>query len=264
MLLQIHVCLLSGLIFLSLLEKRPLRIANSDNLPETVTGWGWEYSAPGIFQPYLKTLHHLLFSCSYWYVIFSFIRVQIQNDRCRRAKKNKRNQFVIFSPSLLDSKQTQTYFCKCCFFYRSLSVGWLFLKLKSDILFVMSPCSPAVTSPQCLHSRYYFWLSPLHLGAQWSLFHFLCHNAIAKISLRGITLLETRITYVVSQTHPSSPYPTGADDQWVCQCQGLGTKREGRRKKRVFWKHVTLTIIHLQSEEQNNMNPPYQNPEEEP
>lgn len=116
MLLQIHVCLLSGLIFLSLLEKRPLRIANSDNLPETVTGWGWEYSAPGIFQPYLKTLHHLLFSCSYWYVIFSFIHVQIQNDRRGRAKKNKRNQFVIFSPSLLDSKQTQTYFCKCCFF----------------------------------------------------------------------------------------------------------------------------------------------------
>ena len=180
-------------------------------------------------------------------------------------KKNKRTQFS--SPSLLDSKQTHTYILRVlffCFRYRSLSSPWLFLKLKADILFVMSPCSPAVTGPQCLHSRYYFWLSVLHLGAQWSLFHFLCHNAIAQISLRGITLLEKRITYVVSQTHPSSPYPTGADDQWVCQCQGLRTKREGRRKRRVFWKHVTWTIIHLQSEEQNNMNPPYQNPEEKP
>lgn len=64
-----RVCLLSGLIFLSLLEKRPLRIANSDNLPET--DWlGLGMYAPGIFQPYLKTLHHLLFSPSYWYVIF--------------------------------------------------------------------------------------------------------------------------------------------------------------------------------------------------
>lgn len=101
-----RVCLLSGLIFLSLLEKRPLRIANSDNLPET--DWlGLGMYAPGIFQPYLKTLHHLLFSRSYWYVIFfSFICVQIRDDRRRRAKRNKRTQYVISSPSLLDSKQT--------------------------------------------------------------------------------------------------------------------------------------------------------------
>lgn len=51
-----RVCLLSGLIFLSLLEKRPLRIANSDNLPET--DWlGWEcmlraFSSP-ISKPYI-------------------------------------------------------------------------------------------------------------------------------------------------------------------------------------------------------------------
>lgn len=135
-------------------------------------------------------------------IFFSFIHVQIQNDRCRKAK-DKRSHIVIFS-SFLDSKQTQRYFCMFSP-YKSLSSLWLFLKLKSDILFVMSPCCLAVTSPQCLHSRYYFWLSLLHLGAQWSLFHFLCHNAIAQISLQGITLLETRITYVVSQTHPSSP-----------------------------------------------------------
>lgn len=134
---------------------------------------------------------------------FSFIHVQIQNDRRRRAKKNKRSQIVIFFPSV-PNRHMFFFFHS---FYR------LFLKLKSDILFVMSSCSPTVTSPQCLHSRYYFWLSLLHLGAQWSLFHFRCHNAIAQISLRGITLLEKRITYVVSQTHPSSPYPTGADDQ---------------------------------------------------
>lgn len=146
----------------------------------------------------------------------------------RRAKNNRRTQYVISSPSLFDCKQTHTLmFLQVLFFYRSLSFVWLFLK--SDILFVMSPRSPAVTSPQCLHCRYYFWLSILHLGAQWSLFHFLCHNAIAQISLRGITLLEKRITYVVSQTQPSSPYPTGTDDQWVCQCQGLRTKREGKR-----------------------------------
>lgn len=199
--------------------------------------------APGISQLYLKTLHHLLFSRSYWYE-FSPIHVQIHNDRW--AKESKRTKFVFFSPSFLDSN-----LCKFFFIYiQYISWIWLFLKLKLDILFVMSPCSPAVTSPQCLHSRYYFWLSILHLGAQWSLFHFLCHNAIAQISPRGITLLEKRITYVVSQTHPSSPYPTGADDQWACQCQGLRTKREDRKKKRVFWKHVTKTIIHLHSEEQ--------------
>lgn len=188
-----------------------------------------------------------------------------QTQKSKEEQKKSICNFLYFPPWLqTDANIFLQVLFFFVFFYRSLSLVWLFLKLKSDILFVMSPCSPAVTSPQCLHSRYYFWLSLLHLGAQWSLFHFLCHNAIAKISLRGITLLETRITYVVSQTHPSSPYPTGADDQWVCQCQGLRTKREGRRKKRVFWKHVTWTIIHLQSEEQNNMNPPYQNPEEEP
>lgn len=159
-----------------------------------------------------------------------------QTQKSKEEQKNSICNFLSILPWL--QTDTHIFLCyKCCFF--PLSLVWLFLKLKSDILFVMSPCSPAVTSPLCLHSRYYFWLSVLHLGAQWSLFHFLCHNAIAQISLRGITLLEKRITYVVSQTHPSSPYPTGADDQWVCQCQGLRTKREGRRKKRVFWKHVT-------------------------
>lgn len=191
--------------------------------------------APGHFQPHLQTLHHLLFSCSYWYVISFLLSVcKFKTTHAEEQKKNKRTQFVIYSPSLLYSKRA----------YISASLWFIFgtiffFKLKSDILFVMPPRGPAVTSLQCLHSRYYFWLSVLHLGAQWSLFHFLCHNAIAQISLRGITLLEKRITYVVSQTHPSSPYPTGADDQWVCQCQGLRTKREDKRRRRVFWKHVT-------------------------
>lgn len=196
--------------------------------------------APGAFLPHLKTLHRLLFPRSYWYVILFLY--PCTNSKWQMHKNTEQNstgtQYVISSLSLFDSKQTRTsIFLQVLFSYRSLSLVWLFLK--SDILFVMSPRSPAVTSPQCLHSRYYFWLSVLHLGAQWSLFHFLCHNAIAQISLRGITLLEKRITYVVSQTHPSSSYPTGADDQWVCQCQGLRMKREGKRWCRAFWKHVT-------------------------
>ena len=231
-----------------------------------MTGWGWEYCAPGRSPALSQNLTSsiilpLILICNF----FSFIHVQIQNDRRKESKRRtKELNFLSIPPRLQTDAHIHSASVVFCFRYHSLSSLWLFLKLKADILFVMSPCSPAVTSPQCLHSRYYFWLSVLHLGAQWSLFHFLCHNAIAQISLRGITLLEKRITYVVSQTHPSSPYPTGADDQWVCQCQGLRTKKEGRRKRRVFWKHVTWTIIHLQSEEQNNMNPPYQNPEEKP
>lgn len=163
-----RVCLLSGLIFLSLLEKRPLRIANSDNLPET--DWlGLGMYAPGIFQPYLKTLHHLLFSRSYWYVIFFFFYLRTnsrwQTEKSKEEQKNSICNFLSIPPWL----QTDTRIILASvvlfwfFFYRSLSLAWLFLKLKSDILFVMSPCSPAVTSPQCLRSRYYFWLSVLHL-----------------------------------------------------------------------------------------------------
>lgn len=189
---------------------------------------------------------------------YTNLKWQMQNSR----EEQKNNMKVPPFPSLIPNIFLQVLL----FFilYQSWSLLQLFLKLKSDVLFVMPPYSPAVTSPQCLHSRYYFWLSLLHLGAQWSLFHFPCHNAIAQISLRGIALLEMRITYVVSQTHPSSLYPTGADDQWVCQCQGLRTKKQSRRKKRVFWKHVTLAIIHHRTEAQNNMNPPYQNPDVEP
>lgn len=178
-------------------------------------------------------------------------------EQQRRTKE----QYVGSCMSLFDSKHISA---SVLILYQSWWLLQLFLKLKSDVLFVMPPYSPAVNSPHCLHSRYYFWLSLLHLGAQWSLFHFPCHNAIAQISLRGIALLEMRVTYVVSQTLPSSLYPTGADDQWVCQCQGLRTKKESRRKKRVFWKHVTSAIIHHRSEAQNNMNPPYQNPDVEP
>lgn len=130
-------------------------------------------------------------------------------EQQRRTKE----QCVGSCISLFDSKHIST---SVVFFFNFISVSMLlqlFLKLKSDVLFVMPPYSPAVNSPHCLHSRYYFWLSLLHLGAQWSLFHFPCHNAIAQISLRGIALLEMRVTYVVSQTLPSSLYPTGADDQ---------------------------------------------------
>lgn len=140
---------------------------------------------------------------------FPSIHTQIQNDRRRGAKENKGTQFVI-SPRLPlpDSKQTQTYFCKCCSFiarHPSRDCFWSWSRIYC--LWCLR-CSPAVTGPQCLHSGYYFWLSLLHLGAQPSLFHFLCHNVMAKKrkknSLQGITLLETRITYVVSQTRPSS------------------------------------------------------------
>lgn len=145
--------------------------------------------------------------------------------------------------------------------------GWLHMKFRTDISLLKSTCIQAVTSPRFLHPRYYFWLSVLHLGAQWSLFHFRCHNAISPISPGGIRLLEKRITYVVSQNHPSSPYPTGADDQWVRWCQGLRTGREGRRrKKRVFGKtHLSLWlsfIFWLRSK--RYMKPPSQNPQEEP
>lgn len=196
------------------------------------------------------------------YFVFCLLSMHKFKMTDAEQRRRTKEQYEGSPISLFDSKHISA----SVFFilYQSWSLLQLFLKLKSDVLFVMPPYSPAVTSPQCLHSRYYFWLSLLHLGAQWSLFHFPCHNAIAQISLRGIALLEMRITYVVSQTHPSSLYPTGADDQWVCQCQGLRTKKQSRRKKRVFWKHVTLAIIHHRTEAQNNMNPSYQNPDVEP
>lgn len=145
----------------------------------------------------------------------------------RRAKEQKNSACNFLS----DSKQTHT-FLQVLFFI---------------VLYLCYDCFWSWSQIYCLWCLHAVRLSPapnvyildIISGCLYSIlghnenFHFLCHNAIAQISLRGITLLEKRITYVVSQTHPSSHYPTGADDQWVCQSQGL------RRKKRVFWKHVT-------------------------
>lgn len=208
----------------------------------------------------------LILICNFF---FSSIHTQIQNDRRRGAKENKGTQFVI-SPRLPlpDSKQTQMFFCKCCSFIARHPSRDCFWSWSQIYCLWCLRCSPAVTGPQCLHSGYYFWLSPLHLGAQRSLFHFLCHNAMAKkkkkIPARHHTIGNANNICCVSDSPFFPLYSAGADDQWVCQRLGLKTKGQGSGKRRVFRKHVTLTIIHLQSVEQNNMNPPYQNPEEEP
>lgn len=202
--------------------------------------------APGIFQPYLKTLHHLLFSRSYWYVIFFFYPCTNSRRQTQKSKEEQKNSICNFL-SIPPWLQTDRRIILASVFF---SLFFFFI-----VLYLWYDCFWSWSQLYCLWCLHAVRLSPAPdvyildiisgcpysiLGAQWSLFHFLCHNAIAQISLRGITLLEKRITYVVSQTHPSSPYPTGADDQWVCQCQGLRMKREGRRRrKRVFWKHVT-------------------------
>lgn len=102
--------------------------------------------APGVFQPYLKTLHHLLFSRSYWYVIFSFIHVQIQNDRCRRAKRNKRTQFVIFflPPSFTPNRHT--HFCECFFYifiyFLSFSIfAMIFFFVEAEVRYIVCDVS---------------------------------------------------------------------------------------------------------------------------
>lgn len=202
-----------------------------------MTGWGWEYilqafSSP-ISQPYI--IYYSPAHIDMYF--FSFHPCTNSKWHISEEQRNKRTQFVIFSLSRLDSKQTHIFLQVLAFI----------------VLYLCYDCFWSWSQIYCLWCLHAVRLSPapnvyildIISGCLYSIlghnenFHFLCHNAIAQISLRGITLLEKQITYVVSQTHPSSHYPTGADDQWVCQCHGLRTKRGGKRKKRVFWKHVT-------------------------
>lgn len=198
------------------------------------------FSSP-ISKPYI--IYYSPARIDMWFFFF-YLRTNSrwQTQKSKEQQKNSICNFLSIPPWL----QTDTRIILA-----SVVLFWFFFFI---ILYLWHDCFWSWSQIYCLWCLHAVRLSPAPsvyvldiisgcpysiLGAQWSLFHFLCHNAIAQISLRGITLLEKRITYVVSQTHPSSPYPTGADDQWVCQCQGLRMKREGRRKKRVFRKHVT-------------------------
>lgn len=118
-----RVCLLSGLIFLSLLEKRPLRIANSDNLPETVTGWGWEcmlraFSSP-ISKPYI--IYYSPAHIDMWFFFF-YLRTNSrwQTQKSKEEQKNSICNFLSIPPWL--QTDTRIILASVVVFFLSFSI----------------------------------------------------------------------------------------------------------------------------------------------
>lgn len=158
----------------------------------------------------------LILICNFF---FSSIHTQIQNDRRRGAKENKGTQFVILPPSPTSPPRLQTdanAFLQVLFLL-SLAIPRVIVSEVEVGCIVCDASDAARLSPApnvyildiisgCPHSI---------LGRNQASFIFCVVMRWRKEekttkkkknrnSLQGITLLETRITYVVSQTRPSS------------------------------------------------------------
>lgn len=92
------ICLLSRLIFLSLSEKA----TKNSQVWQSARNWGCEYTLQAFSSPYLQTLHHLFFPCSYWYVFFKNLctNSKRQTQKSKEQQKNSRCNFLPITPWL--------------------------------------------------------------------------------------------------------------------------------------------------------------------